>query len=415
MKRISQIVAMGLLGLSLNACVAQPTATRQAPPQTLLRASAQVEDSRLLDVWIETLEIAPEQKGRNAAVAEVGNGIHEAEARFIPIHLRDTMQATGYWGAVRVMPRGTSGGELVVAGTLRRSDGQTLTINIRARDALGEQWFARTYSTTLARTGYDHLERGERDAFQDVYNRIANDLARVLRVRSADEIRHIRDAAALRFAADLAPTPYGDYFSRDRRGRVKVERLPAKDDPLYNRVLALKDRDEMLMDTLNAHYDQFYNDMWESYVSWRKSSLAETLALEQIRREANAKKMAGAAAILGAIALEVLGGKKVRQSTGSLRTVLVVGGAMAIKAGIDQAAEGNIHEAAIRELGQSFEAEVSPMVVEVDGEIVELTGSADVQFTRWRQLLHRRYVADTETEATPATTSPGDETSTVSR
>lgn len=412
MKRISQIVAMGLLGLSLNACVAQPTATRQAPPQTLLRASAQVEDSRLLDVWIETLEIAPEQKGRNA---EVGNGIHEAEARFIPIHLRDTMQATGYWGAVRVMPRGTSGGELVVAGTLRRSDGQTLTINIRARDALGEQWFARTYSTTLARTGYDHLERGERDAFQDVYNRIANDLARVLRVRSADEIRHIRDAAALRFAADLAPTPYGDYFSRDRRGRVKVERLPAKDDPLYNRVLALKDRDEMLMDTLNAHYDQFYNDMWESYVSWRKSSLAETLALEQIRREANAKKMAGAAAILGAIALEVLGGKKVRQSTGSLRTVLVVGGAMAIKAGIDQAAEGNIHEAAIRELGQSFEAEVSPMVVEVDGEIVELTGSADVQFTRWRQLLHRRYVADTETEATPATTSPGDETSTVSR
>lgn len=415
MKRTEQFIVIGLVGLFLNACATQPTTRRSFAPQPLHRAAAQVKDARLLDVWIETFKFAPQKNQKDATAADVSKGIQNAEERFIPVHLRDTMQATGYWGAVRVVPRGTVGGELVVTGTLQRSDGRTLTLNIVARDALGDQWFARTYSATVGTGDYDHLERGQRDAFQDIYNRIANDLAHVLQGRSADTIRQIREAAALRFAADLAPTPYGDYFSRNRRGRVHVERLPAEDDPLYSRIRALKDRDDMLVDTLNAHYDQFYNDMWDSYVNWRKSSLAETLAKEEIQRKANTKKALGVAAILGAIAIEALGGRKTRQHTGNLQTVMVVGGAMAIKSGIDQAAQADINKAALRELAQSFEAEVSPMVVDVDGRVVELTGSADVQFTQWRQLLHRRYMADTKTEAKPVATPPGDEASAASR
>ena len=34
----------------------------------------------------------------------------------------------------------------------------------------------------------------------------------------------------------------------------------------------------------------------------------------------------------------------------------------------------------------SFDAEVSPLVVEVEGETVELTGSAEAQFAEWRKI-----------------------------
>ena len=41
------------------------------------------------------------QKGIRAAV-------RKSEARYVPIHLRNTLQSTGQWGAVRVVPGGAA-------------------------------------------------------------------------------------------------------------------------------------------------------------------------------------------------------------------------------------------------------------------------------------------------------------------
>jgi hypothetical protein len=103
----------------------------------------------------------------------------------------------------------------------------------------------------------------------------------------------------------------------------------------------------------------------------------------------------GAAAILGAIAIEALGGDSARASTGGLRNVMIVGGAYAIKTGFDKDSETTIHRAAIEELGESFSSETRPLVVEVEGETHELTGSAEVQYSKWRSLLKSIYVTET--------------------
>ena len=68
---------------------------------------------------------------------------------------------------------------------------------------------------------------------------------------------------------------------------------------------------------------------------------------------------------------------------------------MSVKSGIDLGGQAEIHEDAIRELGVSFESEVKPLVVEVDGETVELTGSAEVQYADWRRLLKSIYFTET--------------------
>ena len=74
--------------------------------------------------------------------------IREAEARFAPIHLKHTLQRTGYWGAVRVVPDDDIGSELLVRGKIVLSDGESVVLEIEAVDARNRVWYRRTYAET---------------------------------------------------------------------------------------------------------------------------------------------------------------------------------------------------------------------------------------------------------------------------
>ena len=101
------------------------------------------------------------------------------------------------------------------------------------------------------------------------------------------------------------------------------------------------------------------------------------------------------AASLGAIAIEALGGSNSQVSNGTMRDVMVIGGLYSIKRGIDTNAQSTIHQGAIEELGESFSSEAKPMVVDVDGEIHQLTGSAEAQYEQWRDLMRKIYSSET--------------------
>jgi hypothetical protein len=229
--------------------------------------------------------------------------------------------------------------------------------------------------------------------FQPLYNTIANDLAEFRAKLDAAETTAIRRVAALRFAADLAPEAFAGYLETDR-DKYRVVHLPAADDPMYRRVQAIRDRDFLLIDTLNGHFDNFTRQMASPYTEWRKARSEEAAALRKLEREAWQRKLLGAAAILGAIAVESSNNGS-NAGSSVLRDVMVVGGVYAIKTGFDKSSETGIHRDAITELDESFSAEARPMVVEVEGETHELTGSAEVQYTKWRALLKRIYASET--------------------
>ena len=52
----------------------------------------------------------------------------------------------------------------------------------------------------------------------------------------------------------------------------------------------------------------------------------------------------------------------------------------------------------MEELGISFAAEVEPIVLEVEGETIKLTGSAKAKYQQWREVLARLYKVETEAE-----------------
>ena len=74
---------------------------------------------------------------------------------------------------------------------------------------------------------------------------------------------------------------------------------------------------------------------------------------------------------------------------------MVLGGIYAVKTGFDKDEETTIHRAAIEELDDSFSAEAKPLVVDIDGETHELTGSAETQYAKWRHLLRQIYASET--------------------
>lgn len=361
--------------------------------EPLDKAVTEIPDDQLLDVWIELFEPGELPDDPDDAMG-LTMDIRDAEARYTAQHLRNTMETTGYWGAVRVVPRGTEGAEVLVRGTILESDGLRLSLHIVALDATGKQWFDRSYSSEISYLAYQGSRRAKREAFQPIYNRIANDLAEYRRRLEPDENRTIRQIAELRFAADFAPDAFSSYLDRNSRQRYEISRLPAAGDPMMQRVQAIRDRDFLMIDTLNGHFDNFYRDMQQPYEDWRRTRSEEAHRLESIRREANMRKLLGFAAIVGAVAIEASGNGN-SGSAAILRDAMLVGGAYAVKSGFDKASETAIHKAAIEELDDSFSSEARPMVVDVEGETHQLTGSAEVQYTKWRDLLKRIYSSET--------------------
>ena len=67
----------------------------------------------------------------------------------------------------------------------------------------------------------------------------------------------------------------------------------------------------------------------------------------------------------------------------------------AIHAGIGTSKEAKIHAEALRELGGSVETELQPIVIQVEGQTLRLTGTAETQYQEWRRLLQEIWTTET--------------------
>ncbi len=394
-----RLAAVLLVGALLAGCQTTSSVRRDASrPTAVMHAVGEVPEEQLLDVGVEVFEpgeITEEDEEKRGLSEEV----RKAEARFVPVHLKQTMQSTGHWGAVRVLPSESDSVDLLVTGEIIASDGEELVLRVTAVDATGREWFSREYRAAVSEFAYDEARRGERDPFQSLYNTIANDLVLEKVAMSPEQLAVVRNVSELRFAADLAPAAFDGYLIETDDDLRVVSRLPARDDPMIARVRRIRERDYMLVDTVNGHYDAYYADIWGPYLSFRKFRAEEAEQLRELEAKARARQALGIVAFAGAIALDVLVGGG---NAAAARNLLLVGGAASFKSGLDLSAQTEIHVDALRELGTSFEAEAEPLVLDVEGETVRLTGSADVQYASWRKLLKDVYLQETGLEGLPA-------------
>ena len=83
----------------------------------LVIATSSVDEVLLLDVGI--VEFDPRiPDGNDPEKSGIYEDIRRAEAKYLPYHLKTTLQGTGHWGAVRVIPSAKAFTDVVITGAI---------------------------------------------------------------------------------------------------------------------------------------------------------------------------------------------------------------------------------------------------------------------------------------------------------
>lgn len=378
------ITLIALIGV-LAGCVTETVKTTSVP--TLATYERELANDETLDVAVAVF---------NPGITEVDVSesiypeIRRAEATFIARELTLVLDDQGVWGASRVVPSADYISDVVISGTIEQSDGESLVLNIEARDARGRLWLDKAYSGSTSRYAYQQTQRVKSDPFLGVYRRIANDLILAFKTRSREERLAIRNVARLKFAQSFAPEAFADYLKTDESNITRAVRLPAESDPMMARITTIQQRNHVFVDTLQGHYDNFSGSMEAPYNEWRRLSYDETIALRELEQEARMQLIAGGVSLLAGVAAATSDNREIRTAG----AVGIYAGGSLIKNGLERRAEAKIHSLALEELGQSLEAEITPQVIELEDRTVQLSGTIEDQYSQWREILSDIYAAE---------------------
>lgn len=378
---------------ALFATACNNSTVRQVETAPLVKGDPAMPEDQLLDIGVRLFDPGVDKLKEDEFIT--APEIRLAEARFMPTLLAETLQNSGNWGAARVVPKDTALTDVVVDGRIVESTGDKLVLEITASDVGGAVWYTRSYEGYASKFSYEGKQQG--DPFQDVYNRIANDLANQRARLSPAQAARLRQITELRFAESFSPEAFGGYLGKDARGQYSVLRLPAGNDPMLERVRKIRQRDNLFVDTLQDYYGGFSKQMSVPYEQWRKESYVEVQEYEKLRKQSTARTVAGVAAVIGGILAITnnTSGDTSRVVSNVGGAAAVMGGATLIKSGFSKRAEAKMHAESLRELGASLTNDVQPQMIELDDRTITLTGTVQDQYGQWRDILHGIYRTET--------------------
>jgi hypothetical protein len=376
--------------------------TRPLPVLQATQATTEIPEEQLLDIGVhifnpgvpKRVEEDPELADKTRIYPE----IRYAEARYFAMQLRDTLEGTGHWGAARVVPTTVNSFDVTVDGLIVESNGAVLKVNVTVRDATGRTWYAdREYEGRADTRAYKDGYNAGRDPFENVYVAIANDLLAARNARKPEDLANIRRVSELRFAADFAPVAFSQYLEKNKKtGEYRVLRLPAEDDVLVKRIGQIRERDYGMIDTVSENYAAFSERLEEPYLSWRRYIYDEITAEEKLKAQARNRMLLGAAAVVAAVAVpDSCNTSDCARVADAARYGAMAGGVAAVISGYRKREEAKIHTESIKEISGSFQSEAAPLVVDVEGRTLRLTGTAEEQYAEWRRLLHELYREET--------------------
>lgn len=386
--RVVIVLLFSIATLFFTGCTTTEVRTTAFTPLTI--EDKNITEERLLDVGVIQFNPGLETTEADEETL-VFPELRQAESRYMAVTLADSLQSSLGWGAVRVIPSARTNIDVTVSGRILQSDGESLTVEITVVDSRGQLWFTKEYSENASHYAYDRKHPTEGDAFQGIYNRVANDMLEYRQKLSNQQIVELRTISEMRFARSFSPEAFDRYLHQSEDGIYYLSALPAENDPMLARVRKIRERDYLFVDTLQEYYGTFAKTMEVPYQEWRARSYEEVREMRELKRKARNHTIMGAAAIIGGIAAAGAGGGSA-QAAGQ---VGIGAGGYLIKSAFDRRADAKMHLEALQELGDSMEAEVEPQIVELEDRTVTLTGSVENQYRQWRELLKEIYEAET--------------------
>lgn len=302
--------------------------------------------------------------------------IRDNERHFLPYLLRDTLLNSGQWGAVRVLPQADPSVDLLLSGTILYSDGSRLVLAMEATDSTGRRWLQKTYADDSRAEDYpdssrlqaaSQLEREDlKEPFQDIYNQVANDLLAVRNAMTSEQLQKVQRVSELVYANDLAPDSFAESLATDAEGYLTINTLPAEQDPMMNRVLEMRRRHHLFIDTVDEYYKALFDEMQASYLVWRRYAFDQENELEFTTRESADQDLFS--------------------STNTTLTLLQR---------YDRYRWAKIYEQEFLELATGFNEELAPTILELNRNVHGLSGTMEEQYLQWRRILRQLFELET--------------------
>src|SRR3954466_12316523 len=162
--------------IALTGCVTSET--KPIPKVAAVQAAVHIPEAELLDVGVRVFDpgIPENIKDNEEALAKkrIYPDLRKAEARYIPTLLRETLEGTAQWGAVRVIPNMAEFVDVIVTGRMIESNGGFLAIEVSVTDAAGRVWIKDKRYESMADLGVYKTSASlkARDPFQNIYSEI---------------------------------------------------------------------------------------------------------------------------------------------------------------------------------------------------------------------------------------------------
>lgn len=323
--------------------------------------------------------------------------LRRAEANRFAVKLKDALDATGAFGAVRVTPDKTATGDLYILGRIAESNGQDVEIDLEVFDISGEQWISKSFDHEVESEFHDNIRNEGKDAYEPLFAEAAQYIVEELNDHKTQDLENVQRLTELRFGASFSENAFAEHMEVDG-GEVKLISMPSDNDPMLKRTRAIRVRDQLFVDRMQTHYQTFGRKMDDSYLMWQEFSLLEIQAEREAKIKAAGQAVAGIALIGLAILAAAAGAKSDNYNTQTAgvtgAVVAGVAGASLIGSSFQTSEEAKVHRDALAELGQSIDVELAPQVVEFEEKTVELTGDSKEQFAQWRGFLKQVYALE---------------------
>jgi hypothetical protein len=349
----------------------------------LIQAIQSPSASALLEIGVRVFGTAQKEAEEYEIGDWVFDEIIQKETQFLPHLLKNTLVDSRQWGAIRVIPDRDPSLDLIVEGQIVQSDGETLELQIRAFDSSGREWLNKTYADQSIQEEYPESTRFTLentfdainfvDPFQDIYNRIANDLVAVRTNLGEQTLRDLNLVTDMLYAGDLSPSDFSGAVKENEDGLLVIDRLPSLDDPMMARVADMKYRHHLFIDTVDEYYQTLYEDIQPAYVLWRRYSIDQITEIETSQQEASQSDYGSSS------------------------------GFLSLSQRYDRFKWSKIFEREFNDLAAGFNNELAPAFLELNSQVHGLTGTMEQQYREWRGILRRLFELENGELTTNAT------------
>ena len=384
--------------IAISGCSSSEVLIAHAVP--LDAAATSYAESELLDVGVIVFDsgVPDGEIDRETLEELMRDGtfvqIRRAEAMYLAVKLRETLQKSGHWGSVWVTPRDSRAVDLNVVTEILHSDGNIVELRAKATDARGNVWLDDTYEMVTAAGSFNRQRYPGLDPYQDVLNEIANDLALQRGELSPEAVADIRTIAELRYASEVSPAAFEGYLEQQNNGTYQPLRLPAVNDPTLERTRSVRQRTQLFFETLDQYYEDFALRATDSYDGWREYSREDSIRMQEAARAAKMRTAMGALSI----ALSIAYGQQSDRNSLADRIIadsgIYIGGDLLRSAAVRRQ-ERRLATQSLQELSEDFDDSVKPLVVEIQGTQHRLTGTADAQYEEWQNLIRELFISET--------------------